>query len=53
MKFTKEPYKTKTSLGKKKNIASKPKGKMLPRVAPGKKKTFKVGRYSNGVGVGK
>lgn len=36
-KFSKEPYKTKTKLGKKSNLAAKPKTKMLPRVAPKKK----------------
>lgn len=62
-----QPYKTKTPLGKKKNLASQPKGKkMLPRIAPKKKpmlsqrdsyakamgKAQKNGG-SNGIGVGK
>lgn len=64
-KFTKEPYKTKTPLGKKSNLVAKPKGKMLPRVAPKKQpklsqrdmyakamnKAQKNGG-SNGIGVG-
>lgn len=48
-----QPYKTKTPLGKKKNLAQQPKkkSKMLPRVAP-KNGKYKVGKFSNGVGVG-
>jgi hypothetical protein len=55
-----QPYKSSIKTGKKdtlgkgaKGTAAKkmPKGKMLPRVAP-KKGKFKVGKFSNGVGVG-
>jgi hypothetical protein len=48
----KQPYQTGSKTGKFNNLAAKPgkKTKMLPRVAP--KKVKKVGKYSNGVGVG-
>ena len=48
-----QPYKSKIKTGKKKSIARGAKGtkaKGLPRVAPGKVK--KVGKFSNGIGVG-
>ena len=49
-----QPYKSKLKSGKNKSIARGAKGtkaKGLPRVAP-KKGKFKVGKFSNGVGVG-